>query len=242
MKEPEKERLHLNLAKLKKEGQNFEINVDPDLSLKYKKGEDVDLREVLKSQDVFRDVQKGLLANEHDMERIFGTKDPLKVAEKILKEGEVQLTSEYREKLRERKKKKIINIIHKYGIDPRTNTPHPVQRIEAAMEEGGVHIDEKRSADDQVNEVIEKLRPVLPIRFEIKGIKVHIPAEYAPKAYSIVKNLSTIKKEEWLDDGSWQAIVEIPGGLEEEFYDKLNSFTHGNVEAEAVKESKEEKK
>lgn len=235
MKEPEKERLHLNLARLKKKGLNFEINVNPKLALKYKKGKDVDLREVLKSQNIFRDVQRGDLANEHDMKRLFGTKEPLEVAEKILEKGEIQLTSEYRERLREKKEKKIVNTIHKYGVDPRTDTPHPVGRIRDAIEEAGIHIDEQKSASDQVKEVVDELKPILPIKFEIKEVKLHITAEYAPKAYSIVDKFSNIKKEEWLDDGSWKATVEIPGGLEEDFYDKLNSLTHGNIEAEEVK-------
>ena len=41
-------------------------------------------------------------------------------------------------------------------------------------------------------------------------------------------------KDEWQNDGSWICQVEIPGGLEEDFYDKLNSLTHGSVETKVI--------
>lgn len=65
---------------------------------------------------------------------------------------------------------------------------------------------------------------------------MRIPAQFASKTYSIVKTMSTILKEEWKGDGGWEATIEIPGGLEEEFYDKINKATKGNVETKLVKE------
>ena len=231
-----KERVALNLARIKKSGENFEVDVDPDLALRFKKGENIDIMEVLKAPTVFKDAQKGLVASEARMKELFGTSDALQVATIIIKEGEIQLTAEYRAKLREQKKKRIVDIIHRYGVDPRTNAPHPLQRIEAAIEEAKVKIDEHLKAEDQVKAIIEKLRPILPIKIEQKKIKVVIPAQYAPKTYALVKSMATIINEEWKTDGSWEAMVEIPGGIEQEFYDKLNKATKGTVGTEVKKE------
>jgi ribosome maturation protein SDO1 len=228
-------KLSLNLAKLKKGGEKFIVVVDPDLAIKYTQGVDVNLREVLMTEDIFSDPQKGEHVSEKRMEEVFGTKDPLKVAEHILKEGEIQLTSEYRAEVREKKKKKIIEIIHRNAVDPKTGLPHPVSRIENAFEEAKIHIDERKKAEDQISDIIKKLMPILAIRFELKEIELHIPASYAGKLYGLVASFGKILRDEWLNDGSWKCVVEIPAGLQTELYDSLNNRTHGSVDARVLK-------
>lgn len=230
-----KEKVHLNLAKIKVSGENFEVDVDPDSAIAFKKGAIEDLTSVLKAQQIFKDAKKGLVASEQDLRRAFGSTNVLEVAKKIIDDGEIQLTAEYRERVREEKRKKIIGIIHTNAVDPQTHLPHPPQRIEAALEEAKVRIDELKTAEDQVDDIVKQIRPIIPIKFEIKELEVRIPAEYAAKSYSIVKSSSKIIKDDWQPDGSWLAVVEIPGGLEDEFYDKINSFTHGNNEIKVKK-------
>ena len=67
-----------------------------------------------------------------------------------------------------------MEIIHRNGVDPKTKLPHPIQRLENAFEEAKIKIDERRSAEDQVKEILDKLRPVLPISFEKKEGIPHI--------------------------------------------------------------------
>tara|TARA_Y100000034_G_scaffold20758_2_gene23827 strand:+ start:11449 stop:12180 length:732 start_codon:yes stop_codon:yes gene_type:complete len=228
-------KIHINVARLKKEGENFEVDVDPDLAIKFKQGdESISIREILKAPKVFNDAKKGMLASENRMQTIFNTSDAYEVAKIIIKQGEIQLTSEYRSKLVEEKRKKIINIIHRNGIDPKTKLPHPVERIENAFKEAKVHINESKKAEDQVKDVLAKLRPILPIKFEVREIEVHIPGEFAGKSYAIIKSFSKILKDNWNNDGSLTARVEIPAGLTEDFFDKLNNLTHGKVESKIL--------
>ena len=77
----DKESVQLNLARLKKGGENFEISIIPDMAAKFLEGEDISISEVIESENIFADVQKGALASEVHMETVFGTKDPLKIAE-----------------------------------------------------------------------------------------------------------------------------------------------------------------
>ena len=44
------------------------------------------------------------------------------------------------------------------------------------------------------------------------------------------------EKEEWLGNGDLSVVLNIPIGLQMEFYDKLNSVTHGSAMTEEVKE------
>ncbi len=223
------------VAKLKTHGQNFEILVDCNGALALKSGQDIDVRSILAAQKVFSDAKKGLEAPENAMKQVFGTPDPLEVAKAIIKKGDIPLTTEYKENLREEKKKQIINIIHRNAVNPQTHAPHPPQRIENALLEAKIHIDEFKDVQKQVQDIIKKIRPILPIKFEVKEVSVKLPPDYAAKSYGAVKEFGKILREDWQTDGSWLAVVEIPGGLENDLYDKINKLTHGNVETKILK-------
>jgi len=51
------------------------------------------------------------------------------------------LQLEQKKKIQDEKKIRVINIIATNAINPQTKGPHPPARIEAAMNEAGVHID-----------------------------------------------------------------------------------------------------
>ena len=223
------------IAKLKTQGHNFEILVDCNNALALKEGRQMDIHDVLAVMKVFSDSRKGLEASETAMKQIFGTNDFEEVSKIIIQKGEIQLTQEYREGLRQEKRKQIIDIIHRNGVDPKTHLPHPPQRIENAFLEAKIHVDEFRPVQEQVQDTLKKLRPILPIKFEVKEIGIKIPPEFAPKCYSTVKSFCTILREEWQSNGYWIAVVELPGGMENDFYDKLNKICHGNVESKLLK-------
>ena len=237
MKAPifDREKIQINVAKIKKAGKTFEIVIDPDLAIEYRKGKDIDINEILKSKEIFYDAKKGLEASQHEMSNIFKTDDTLEIAKMILKQGEIQLTNEYRKKIIEEKKKKIIDAICRNAVDARTGLPIPPERIESAMQEAKVHIDEYKPAEQQVEKIIKSLRLIIPIKFEVKKIQLKVPAQYASKSYSIIKEYSKIIKQEWLNDGSFTCQMEIPSGIEQEFFDKINKLTHGDIESEIIK-------
>lgn len=229
------ERVSFNLAKLKKNGIMFEIAINPDLAIDFKNGKSIDIKEVIRSEKIFTDVKKGVFSQEHELKDVFGTTDIIAIAKTIVEEGEIQLTEEYREKQREDKRKKIVFMIHRIGVDPRTNLPHPVQRIENAMEQAKAGIDMYKSAEEQVDEIIKKLRPILPISTEKKRVHIKFPPEYAGKAYAIMSSFGKPDKEQWRNDGSFECEIEIPAGIEPDLYEKLNSATKGNIQTKIVK-------
>jgi ribosome maturation protein SDO1 len=230
----DKEKVSLNIARLKKGSSVFEIVINPDLALDYRSKKPVELKDILIDEKIFSDAKKGMLASENEMKNLFKTADPMQVAEKILRNGEVHLTADYRAKLAEQKRRRIIGIIHANGVDPRTKLPHPIARIENAFAEAKVRIDEHKSAEDQVQDVLKALRPVLPIKFEVKKVEITLPAKYAGKLHALARGFGKILRNDWRNDGSVFAVVEVPGGLEQDFYDKINNFTSGSVEIKTL--------
>lgn len=223
------------IARLEYYGERFEILVDPDLASEFKRGEDISVEEVLAVEEIFKDVKKGDKASEEAMNKAFNSTDTLEAAAFILKKGHVQLTAQQRKEMQEEKRKKIIAKITREAINPQTKLPHPARRIEIAMEEAKIHIDPFKSVDEQIQTVLKAIRVKIPIRFEHVDMAIRIPGDYAGKVYSVISDFGRTKKEEWQKDGSWIAVVEVPGGLQESFDRKLSELTGGQVETRVIK-------
>jgi len=222
------------VARLTREGEHFEILVKPQPALSYKLGKIGSLSDVLVTEAVFTDASKGLKPSEDKLLKAFGTMDLLKIADVILKKGDLQLTTEQRKQLIEEKRKQIVSFISRQCVDPKTNLPHPPMRIEQAMEQIHFSIDPFKGVEEQAKEVVKLLRPILPIKMERVSVAVRIPPEHASRVYGTVKGFGTIKREEWRADGSWFAVVELPAGLYGPFLEKLGEMTRGNLEAKMV--------
>ena len=218
------------IARLRMRGETFEILVDPDLAYKLKSGEKVDFNELLAIDAVFKDARAGERASTESLLKVFNTDNLEKIAKEIIIKGDVQLTTEQRRKMLAEKRKQIATIIARRAINPQTNTPHPVTRILKAMEEAKVDVKLSKTAEEQVEYVVTKIRTILPIRLEVVKLAVKIPAQYSGKAYSILKEFGEIKREEWDSQGNFLALLEMPAGVQEEFYGKLNSLTRGEVQ------------
>jgi ribosome maturation protein SDO1 len=227
-----------SIARLKKIGKEFEIVLEDvekaiELREKLKKGiseaEFIEAINLLSpSKFIFLDEKKGLKASNTELYEAFGSTDFYKIAKEILSEGEVVLPTEYRNKLREEKTKQIIAWLSRNTIDPRTKALHTPERIEAAMKEAGVKVDEFKPIDMQISSIIHQLSRVLPMKIENRKIEINVPAVFVGKVYSIIAKYEKIK-EEWLEDGSLKATLILPAALLPDFYDKLNKATHGTA-------------
>ena len=226
----DKEKISLNLARLKKGGENFEVVIDPDLAIAYKKGAQVQLKEVLKAPEIFSDAKKGKLASEEHMQSLFETAKPEEVADIILSQGEIQLTHEHREQLREAKYNKLVSIIRLNAINPQTGIVHPENRIRKALEESKFRINEFKEAQEQVPDALKAIRPLLPIKFTTFIADIHLPATHAAKCYGALSKYGTLQKEQWLSDGTLAVKIELPAGRYGELVEELSNKTHGDVE------------
>lgn len=222
------------VARFTKGNEHFEVLVKPDKALDYRMGKTSAITEVLVTEIIFSDASKGTKVSEEALRKAFGTTDPLKVADIIIKKGTLQLTTEQRRKMIEEKRRQIIAFISKQCVDPRTNLPHPPTRIEQAMEQIHYSIDPFKTTEEQAREIIKLLRQVLPLKVEHVSVSVQVPAEYAAKAYGTIKAMGTIKREEWRADGSWHGILEMPAGLYGPFLEKIGEVTKGNAEAKII--------
>ncbi len=222
------------VARLKKGTEEFEILVDPEKALDFKKGKPVGIANILAVNEVFKNVKKGERHTSGTIQTAFGTSDMEKIAEEIIRTGEVQLTTNQRRALVEEKRKEIADIISKQGINPQTKLPHPPNRIVNAMEKARVVVDPFIPANEQVHNVLEKIKDIIPISIEEVEIAIRVPMEFAGRASSALHNMVKVKKEEWKSD-AWIAVIDIPAGRQTEIFDKLNALTGGKVETKVTK-------
>ena len=213
----------------------FEILVDPEKALQLRRGENVRIEDILAYPAIYKDTGSTELAAEKDLQKIFGTTDVFKVAEEIIKKGDIQLTTEQRRRMIEERKKQIAEIISKRGVNPQTNLPHPPQRIMNAMKEAKVNIDPFVDAELQVDEVLKKIRVLLPIKLGKTLFQIKIPPEYSGRVYSVLKKIGSVQKEKWLTDGSLQVEVEVLVGMQSELLQRLADLTRGKFESKILK-------
>ena len=217
------------IARLDSHGETFEILLDPAAMDLIKQGKEVDLSKYLAVEDVFKDAKKGLRPPEEKMMEAFGTTDPLEIAERIIEKGEVQITTEQRREMLEAKRRRIITYISANAINPQTKLPHPAQRIELALEEARFRPDLFKPMEREIDEAMKLLRPLLPIRFEKVKVAVKLSGNEYARCYEDIMHYGSVDREEWGNDGSWMAIMEIPAGLTIEFSEKLKQKKKGSA-------------
>lgn len=222
-------------ARITRTGEKFEILVKPDPALDYKMGKPLGVSQILVIDEIYSDAGRGTRASSEKLEKAFGTADALKIAEEIMKHGELQLTTDQRKQLVEDKRKQIVAFISRNCIDPRSGTPHPPLRIEQALNQVKYSIDPFKNADEQAKTIIEELRAILPIKMEQMRVAVKVLAEYAAKGYGTLKNYGTITREEWQADGALVAVVEMPAGLYGPFIERLGKITQGTIQTKVLK-------
>lgn len=216
-------------ARIRIKGKHYEINVDLDEALKIKSHQG-DITSALQSPQIFYDLKKGTVASQDDLKTAFGTTDIYEVAKQIIQKGEVQKTQEFRDEEREKKVKQVISLIVRNATD-QNGRPYTEERIKSAVEEAHFNFD-NRPAEQQMQNLIHKLKTIIPIKIETKRIKLIIPAQYTGQLYGMLQENK--ESEEWLSNGNLVVIMNIPAGLLMDFYDKLNGITHGAVQSEEL--------
>jgi len=221
------------ITRLKQGGKHFEIIVDLDEALKFKKGESSSIE--AEGDKIFTDSKKGMIASSSDLEESFGTTDISNIVEKIVRNGEILVTQEYRYEEKEKKFKQIVDFLVNNTLDPQTGNPHTAERIKNALEQAHVNL-KNMPIESQIKDIIESISKIIPIKIETKRVKITIPAIHTGKVYGTINQYK--EEEKWLNDGSLEVIVNVPAGMIMDFYDKLNAVTHGSALTEEIREEK----
>jgi len=217
------------VAKFKKDGHNFEILVYPFIAWDYRHNHPgVTIEQVIAYDEVYSDVQKANTASKELLMECFNTADINKIAEKIIRDGEVQLTTAQKQQLTEKKEKEIIDYIAKNAHDPKAKTPIPPQRLINAFAELKIKINLNTPKEKEIQEILDKLKRIMPISVEKIIVEVEVPALYTGKASAVIFKYE-VAEQTWLASGDLFCKIKIPAGTKQQLVSDLNNVTHGNI-------------
>jgi ribosome maturation protein SDO1 len=217
-------------ARVTKKGKKYEILVDLEESLKIRDGKSTNIGVAVLTSAVFHNLKSGEQASTAELEADFGSSNFEEVCTRILTHGEIVLPAEYLKKMQEGKYKQVVDFLAKNAVSPQ-GVPYTPDRIMSSLKEANVNV-KNESMDKQITGIIEQLQRVLPLKIEVKKIRVTLPAQYAGKAYGVISEFK--QEEEWMSNGDVRVIVGVPAGLVMDFFDKLNGVTHGAALTENI--------
>ncbi|MEC7272382.1 MAG: ribosome assembly factor SBDS [Candidatus Thermoplasmatota archaeon] len=200
------------LARLEKGGKRYEALVDPDLVEQWKEdASTVELDDFMAMDEIFHDARAGERPTEEVLMNTFQTLDVETILNIILQKGTIQLTTAQRKARVENMRQQIIHHIHSQAIDPKSKSPHPRTRIELALDESKYSVDPFKRLEDQVKDAISKLKPLIPLSFESVRLAFRIPGSGYGSVSQLLRPYQ--KKEQWLENGDWACVVELPAGM-----------------------------
>ena len=208
------------LARMEKGGKRYELLVDPEMVDDFKDNPDsVNIDDFLAMDEVFHDARGGERPTEEAIDNTFGTQDILEIAKTILNKGSIQLTTNQRKAIVEKMRQKIIHHIHSQAVDPKTKSPHPVTRIELALEESRYSVDPFKKLELQIKDAVDKLKVLIPLSFETMRLAFKVPGSAYGGAMRALRNYHV--KDGWLEDGTWACVIEIPAGMKGEIIGQI---------------------
>ncbi len=199
------------LARYEHGGKRYEILIDPQLVDSYRNDpQSVELDLFLATDEVWLDARGGERPTSDQLLSAFGSDNIEECVSKIMEKGTIQLTTVQRKQRVVAMKAAIIHKIASTAIDPRSQMPHPPSRIETALEESRYSVDPFLSIDRQVTDAIKVMRPLIPLKFATARLAFRIPGVEYGSVQGLLREL--VIKEEWLQNGDWACVVEVPAG------------------------------
>jgi len=222
------------IARFETGGDRFEILVDPRAAQEYKEGSDIDWEDAIAADGIWSNSAKGDRSPDILVNNTFETLDLVEIYKKILKEGNIQLTSQQRKEMVEQKRKQIVAHIVANAMNPQTGGPHPPQRIENAIEEARYSVDPMETVEKQVESILKRIKTLIPISFEKIQVAVKIQAIHVGKCYGQLSGIGKIMNEEYQKDGSWVGIMEMSATSYNRLEDVLGAVTKGTAETKVL--------
>ena len=209
----------------------YEIVVDPREALKWKqnKRDEVDQTELFTTRDIFHNITKGERPTDEDLLNSFGDMTNEEMLFTILEKGELLLTQDQRNELTAKRRKEIVDYIHRHTINPKNQQPHPKLRIENALLQAGISLQEKGKVADIVPEIIQQLQTLLPMRFESIKLEIRMPSQLAGSIFQQFYSYGELSAEEW-SGAFFSCQLLLPSGLLSDFTEFLNKRTKGKAQ------------
>jgi ribosome maturation protein SDO1 len=206
----------------------FEVLTEAGAAAKFREGR-VPWEQVLVTDIIFKNQSKGERAKEEDLASVFGGLDSLEILRKIVMEGDLQVSSAERREALDKKKHEILHYLHRNFLDPTLKLPHPLARLEGALEETKFRVDPDAPASRQALDLIKALSGVLFFSKALKEASLRLGHKYVGACSNIIHSMAEVQKETYTPEGVvWE--LGIPPADFDAFVAALNKVTKGDYD------------
>mmetsp|Transcript_125884 Transcript_125884/g.350746 ORF Transcript_125884/g.350746 Transcript_125884/m.350746 type:complete len:345 (+) Transcript_125884:67-1101(+) len=176
IKQPVNQKRLTNVAvvRLKSHGKRFEIACYKNKVLNWREGIEKDLSEVIQIDTIFTNVSKGVVANEKDLQKVFGTTENEDICRRILKSGDLQVSDKEREVHLEGLFRDIVQIVVERCVHPQTGRQLTALTVDNALRAIGFSVQPDHAAKKQALKAIEALCTELPESFARAKMRLRI--------------------------------------------------------------------
>jgi len=218
-------------VKYKKAGENFELLVDFDKLNDYKKNQETtQIFDVLADDKVFKDQKKGELASKNELEKHFKTTNQNQILKTILLEGECQIPTAYKNKLREEKKRQVINYISENATNPQTKGKYARTMIESEIAKIKYNYEINKDYLPQANNILKQLKKTMPIGITKSKIQMRIPGIHCGNFYGNFRQQGKILKEKYDENGNLCLEMEISDSIIDRVIDDIKKKSNNEAE------------
>lgn len=201
-------------VKYKKAGDNFEVLVDFEKLNDFKKNQETtSIFDVLADDKVFKDQKKGELASENELKSHFKTTNQEEILKKILLEGECQIPTAYKNKLRDQKKRQIITYISENATNPQSRGKYAQTMIEQEINKIKYNYEINKDYLPQANDILKLLKKVMPIAITSSKIQMRIPGMHCGNFYGNFRQQGKILNEKFDDQGNLCLEMEVSDSI-----------------------------
>jgi ribosome maturation protein SDO1 len=163
------------------------------------------------TDDIFIDYRKGEKPSTEVLSAAFGTANLKDICAAVIEKGDLELSAAERKEATEKKRSEIVSYLHKYYTDPKAKTPHPLVRIENALDQIKFRVDSDQPADKQAQEAVKKIITILPMKKSEMGGTMSLPHAHLGSGASVLKKLARVLSENYTDTGCDYTIEFLPG-------------------------------
>jgi ribosome maturation protein SDO1 len=159
----------------------------------------------------------------------FGTANNDDCLKAICTKGHIQETAAERKEKTDQRRAEVVNYIHKYFINPQNNMPHPITRIELAMDQQKCHIDLDTPIDRVIEDVRKKLIEVLALKKASMDGELTVPHQHVGSVAGTLHKYVEKHSERYTADGCVMEIGIVPGDYDA-FLAEMNRITKGEFQ------------
>lgn len=210
--------------KYKIKNENFEVLVDFEKLKDFQKDStNINVFDVLKSETIFKDQKKGLIASENTLKEIFKNLSKENILKEILLKGKCQIPTSYLNKLREEKKIQVINFICENTLNPQTKNKYTHSMIESQVNKIKYNFDPNKAFEIQAEQVLDLLKKIMPISEDKICLEIKIKPEFIGSFYGNFRKFAKVIKENYDKDSNLILEIQIRDSLKDKIIEMIKN-------------------